>query len=368
MDTWATSCLTPKIAMAKRPSKNLDVPFDSRWSGHDIIRCWDFYTVLVTMLNDGGKLPWKELWINGFVLDPDRKKMSKSKGNVVVPQDLVDKHGAEAIRLWAASAKWGTDGLADERIMEQKRKLVMKFFNAAKFVYGFAGETKSIIIMPNDNPVDLAFLAKLDGTVKESQKFFEQNDHTGALLATEQAFWDFCDNYLEIVKGRAYEGDESALKTLRYTVMTFCALFAPFMPFITEHIWRSHPYKLKKLQSRTTKIGEGHDPRIGDTSSCDMTSVHKSLHPRWWPDFAYNDIKAWGAGSIDGYDKLCELVKLARGKKTEANKSVKAPIKKLVVAGNPFLRSAADDIKNVLNVETLEFSGDELLGALDWAE
>ncbi|MDR3208797.1 MAG: valine--tRNA ligase [Rickettsiales bacterium] len=358
MDTWATSSLTPKIAESVAGA-DLGT-FDARPQAHDIIRTWAFYTIAQSLLNDN-RLPWKQAWISGFVLDPDRKKMSKSKGNVVVPDELVEKYGADAVRLWAASSKLGMDGIADEKVMEQKRKLVIKFFNAAKFVFGFTGETKSIVITPNDNPVDLAFWNKMTNAVLESKKCFDANDYTGALIATEQAFWDFCDNYLEIVKGRAYAGDESALKSLRYAVMVFCALFAPFMPFITEEVWQATRYNTDGKTSGQSKDGPAkflHDER-------DPASVHKSLHPALWSDFKYKDL-VWGEAA--DYDELCELVKLVRGKKTEANKSIKAPIKKLVISAGQFFRSAETDIKNVLNAETIVFDGREPLSELEWGE
>lgn len=349
MDTWATSSLTPQIAMAMAGNPaGLSLPFDARNSGPEIIRTWNFYTIAQDMINAGGEIPWKRVWINGWVLDPDRKKMSKSKGNVVVPTDIVEKYGADAIRLWAGSLKWGTDAAFDEKILDQKRKLVMKFFNAAKFVLGFAGETKGAAIAPDDNPVDLVFWNKMTGAVKESGKCFSQNDYAGALVATEQAFWDFCDNYLEIAKGRAYAGDDSALKSLRYATTVFCAMFAPFMPFIAEEVWQANPYKK-----------EG--------GVCDMTSVHKSLHPSVWPEFSNGDFAREKAGD---YDLLCELVSAVRGRKSADGKSVKFPIAKLVVADNKFFRAAATDIRNVLNVAELEFAGaaSALVGELVWGE
>ncbi|MDR2770012.1 MAG: valine--tRNA ligase, partial [Rickettsiales bacterium] len=232
MDTWMTSALTPKIAMAMTDAKNLDMPFDARWNGHEIIRTWDFCTILTALLNDE-RLPWRGLWINGFVLDKDRKKMSKSKGNVVVPHDLVEKFGSDAIRLWAASSKWGTDASADEKVMEQKRKLVVKFFNAAKFIFPFKDKGGEI-----SNPLDAQWRSRLGAAARESGKCFASNDHAGALAATEQCFWDFCDNYLETAKGRAYGGDASAVRALHFSLDAFCKMFAPFMPFITEEAWR----------------------------------------------------------------------------------------------------------------------------------
>jgi valyl-tRNA synthetase len=330
MDTWATSSLTPKIAEAVAGA-NIGT-FDARPQAHDIIRTWAFYTIAQSMLNDN-RLPWKQAWISGFVLDPDRKKMSKSKGNVVVPDELVEKYGADAVRLWAASSKLGMDGTADEKIIEQKRKLVMKFFNAAKFVFGIVRDAKRGEIT---NRLDLDFLHMLSCVAFNNEKSFLENDYTNALLATEGAFWNFCDNYLEIVKGRAYAGDVSAITTLILTLETFSAMFAPFMPFITEHVW-----------------SENHNE-----------SIHAHQYPTKWPEYANDNL----TGDVHYYADVCELVSLARGRKTEANKSMKAPIKKLVVADNEFFHAAETDIKNVLNVEELLFSGTELISELIWAE
>ncbi|MCL2748919.1 MAG: valine--tRNA ligase [Alphaproteobacteria bacterium] len=331
MDTWATSSLTPKIAEAVA---GVDLgTFDARPQAHDIIRTWAFYTIAQSFMNDN-RLPWKQAWISGFVLDPDRKKMSKSKGNVVVPDELVEKYGADAVRLWAASSKLGMDGTADEKIIEAKRKLVMKFFNASKFVFGFPlSELLKLSKEEQESKitsmVDKSYFAKLCAMDLEYKKYFVQNDYTGALIAAEQAFWDFCDNYLEIAKGRAYVGDESALANLLCAIITFCKLFAPFMPFITEEIWQA--------------IFGG--------------SIHNKI---------LLEIKI--DSDAGGYEKLCDLVSIVRGEKTKNSFSMKKPIAKLTVADTEFFHAAETDIKNVLNVETLEFSGDELVGELVWGE
>lgn len=336
MDTWATSSLTPKIAQA---TVDVDLgTFDARPQAHDIIRTWAFYTIAQSMMNDH-QLPWYQAWISGFVLDPDRKKMSKSKGNVVVPDELVKKYGADAVRMWAASSKLGMDGTADEKFMEQKRKLVMKFFNASKFVFGFPG-AEFAPVSSDYAALDLSYLAKLDGVIKSADKSFVENDYTGALIATEQAFWDFCDNYLEIVKTRAYNGDASAVRTLLMTLETFCALFAPFMPFMTEEVAFAHPWN---------KNGK---------------SIHNTLFPSLWDGFLPADV----IGDSVGYDKVCELVSIVRGKKSNDGKSMKFPIAELTVADDPFLHSVATDIKNVLTVEKLNFAGNDLVGELVWGE
>ncbi len=334
MDTWATSSLTPKIAEAMA-GVELGT-FDARPQAHDIIRTWAFYTIAQSLMNDNA-LPWKQAWISGFVLDPDRKKMSKSKGNVVTPGALIEKYGSDAIRLWAASSKLGMDGIADEKIMEQKRKLVTKFFNASRFVFGF-GRPDNESIDISDNPLDLAFCSRMRTTVFAAEKSFKENDYTGALITTEQAFWDFCDNYLEIVKARAYSGDKSVLKHLNGCLQTFCALFAAFMPFISEEVYNAHPWN---------KEGK---------------SVHKMLYPSLWEGYAKS------FGKPEDYELVCELVANVRGRKSAENKSMKAPISKLVVREDEFLRSAEQDIKNVLNVTDIEFAGPELVGDLVWGE
>ncbi len=323
MDTWATSSLTPKIAQAVIGA-DLGT-FDARPQAHDIIRTWAFYTIAQSLMNDN-ELPWKQAWISGFVLDPDRKKMSKSKGNVVVPDELVEKYGSDSVRLWAASSKLGMDGTADEKFMEQKRKLVMKFFNASKFVLSFVGNAPRGEIT---YPTDVSWIATLGNAANDARKYFDANDYTGALIVIEQAFWNFCDNYLEIVKGRAYAGDASACSALAASLDALCKLFAPFMPFITEEVWQSM-----------------HDG-----------SVHSQLFPT---------IEI--SGNAAQYEQLCELVANIRGAKSSDGKSIKFPIAKLVVKNDDFLRSVDADIKNVLNISELVFDGNELTGSPIWGE
>ncbi|MCL2017157.1 MAG: valine--tRNA ligase [Alphaproteobacteria bacterium] len=344
MDTWATSALTPKIAMAMASSQeNISMPFDARAQAHDIVRTWAFYTIAVTLINDE-MIPWNQAWVSGFVLDPDRKKMSKSKGNVVVPDELVEKYGADAIRLWAASSKLGIDGIADEKIMEQKRKLVMKFYNAAKFVFGFNINNLDDFArekLKENNAVDNAWREILYDAVHASRASFAKNDYATALHITESAFWNFCDNYLEIVKGRAYAGDAGALCCLVLSIETFCALFAPFMPFITEEVWQARPWDINNKKS-----------------------IHSHLWPDTWPSFANCD----NGNLSEAFGMLCELVSVVRGEKTKSNRSVKSPIAKLSVADTGFFRDAETDIKNVLNVTELKFSDDAMVGELIWGE
>jgi valyl-tRNA synthetase len=242
MDTWATSSLTPQLAggWISDPDKYAKVfPFDLRPQGQDIIRTWLFSTVLRSFQEEG-VLPWSDAALSGWILDPDRKKMSKSKGNVVVPNDLLDEHGSDAVRYWAASARLGTDAAFDVGQMKVGRRLAIKVLNAAKFVLSFEApsETKEVT-----EPIDRAMLSALSEVVAQAGKAFESYDHTKALELTETFFWNFTDDYLELVKERAYgqdtsaEGQASAVLALRIALHTQLRLLAPFIPFATEEAW-----------------------------------------------------------------------------------------------------------------------------------
>jgi valyl-tRNA synthetase len=243
MDTWATSSLTPQLAggWISDPEKYAKVfPFNLRPQGQDIIRTWLFSTLLRSE-QESGQLPWSNAAISGWILDPDRKKMSKSKGNVVVPAEPIDNHGADAVRYWAASARLGTDAAFDEGQMKIGRRLAIKLLNASKFVLSFEPAEG---ISEVTEAVDQSLLLNLAEVVKDATTAFENYDHTKALEVAEQFFWNFTDNYLELVKERAYgQGDytaaeqASAAVALRKALHTMLRLFAPFLPFATDEVW-----------------------------------------------------------------------------------------------------------------------------------
>ena len=242
MDTWATSSLTPQLAggWISDPEKYAKVfPFDLRPQGQDIIRTWLFSTVLRSFQEEG-VLPWSDAALSGWILDPDRKKMSKSKGNVVVPNDLLDEHGSDAVRYWAASARLGTDAAFDVGQMKVGRRLAIKVLNAAKFVLSFEASSDAKEVT---EPIDRSMLSALSEIVAQAGKAFESYDHTKALEITETFFWNFTDDYLELVKERAYaqdtspEAQASAVLALRIALHTQLRLLAPFIPFATEEAW-----------------------------------------------------------------------------------------------------------------------------------
>jgi valyl-tRNA synthetase len=257
MDTWATSSLSPQIA--GRWSIDDDLfgrvfPMDLRPQAHEIIRTWLFYTVLRSHTGHG-VLPWRHAAISGWIVDPDRKKMSKSKGNVVTPAAVLEEFGADAVRYWAASSRLGVDVTYDPGQIRIGRRLAIKILNASRFVLGLAAgndqagltATGPGTAVKDDypdvtEPLDLAMLRMLGEVVSGSTRAFSDYDHSRALERTEEFFWTFCDDYLELVKARAYgeagrQPAASAGAALRLALSVLLRLFAPFLPFVTEEAW-----------------------------------------------------------------------------------------------------------------------------------
>ncbi|WP_214111250.1 valine--tRNA ligase [Acrocarpospora catenulata] len=309
MDTWATSSLTPLIAAGWERDGDLFqrvFPMDLRPQAHEIIRTWLFSTV-VRSHQEQEALPWAHAAISGWILDPDRKKMSKSKGNVVTPLALLEEYGSDAVRYWAANGRPGTDTAFDTGQIKIGRRLAIKILNAARFILGFNegfGEQDG----PVTAPVDLSLLAGLDALVTEATEALESYDYTRALERTERFFWEFCDDYLELVKARAYDGDASAVAALRHALDVLLRLFAPFLPFVTEEVWSWW--------------------RDG--------SVHQAAWPR---------PRGWD-GDPAVLAAVAEVLRQVRRAKSAAKLSMRAEVSRLEVSGDgaALVRPAQDDL------------------------
>jgi valyl-tRNA synthetase len=334
MDTWATSSLSPQIVGGWEDDPDLFqrvFPMDLRPQAHEIIRTWLFSTIVRSHL-EHGVLPWKHAAISGWVTDPNRKKMSKSKGNALTPNDLLERYGADAVRFWAASARPGTDTVFEEGQMKIGRRLAIKLLNASRFVLPRVGSPG-----PVTHPLDRALLEKLAGLVEEVTASFEALDYARALQRTDAFFWSFCDDYVELVKSRAYgaageEGARSASTALGLALSTLLRLFAPLLPFVTEEAW--------------SWWQEG------------------SIHRAPWPDPA--ELRAASRGGDPAlFEQAAAILGAIRKAKSDAGASLKARVERLRVAApagrHAALTSVADDLLQAGNVADLALEPGEAL-------
>ena len=281
MDTWATSSLTPEIAGHWGEDDGLFervFPMDLRPQAHEIIRTWLFYSVLKSFFEHGA-LPWSDAAISGFVMDPDRKKMSKSKGNAVTPTEIFASHSPDAVRYWAASSRLGIDTIYDEQQMRVGRKLAIKILNASRFtlssIEGAEGEITDAL--------DRSMLARLSSLVSDATAALEDYDHAKALELAERFFWGFTDDYLELVKSRAYgsldaEGAGSAIASLRLTLSVVLRLFAPFLPYVTEEVWSwwRDGSVHRSPWPTINELPEGGDPVLFDVAAWVLGEVRRA--------------------------------------------------------------------------------------------
>ena len=333
MDTWATSSLTPQLAghwVDDRELFERIFPMDVRPQGHDIIRTWLFSTMVRSNF-EHDVAPWKNACLSGWILDPDRKKMSKSKGNVVTPSDLFDQYGSDAVRYWAACARPGVDTAFSEDQMKVGRKLATKLLNLTKFVLGAAAsETTNVDAQPKDL-VDQAMLVRLAEVVDAATVALEQFDYARALERTEAFFWWFCDDYVELVKTRAYgetQDSSSARVSLHRALNIVQRLLAPMLPFATEEVW----------------------------SWWQSGSIHRAP----WPT-TVETLAGFTAASdaVDDLDAICTVLGVIRRTKTEAKVSQRAEVAKLVVTAEAktvsMLQANLLDLRNAGSLQAIEF-------------
>jgi valyl-tRNA synthetase len=350
MDTWATSSLTPQIVCGWERDPDLfarTFPMNLRPQGHDIIRTWLFSTVVRSNF-EHGSLPWQHAALSGWILDPDRKKMSKSKGNVVVPTDLLQQHGADAVRYWAASARLGTDTAFDTGQMKIGRRLATKVLNASKFVLALGTRTAPATASVVTEAVDRAMLAQLALLVRETTTAFEGYDYARALKITEEFFWRFCDDYLELVKDRAYADGpaaESAQTALRTAVSVLLRLFAPFLPYVTEEAW-----------SWAAQPDADEAPSGVALPGFTAGSVHRASWPV--PDEASEVSEVSDAGESSVLEVAAEVLRQIRRAKSDAKRSIRAEVASVVVADTAAriaaVRLVLSDLRSAGNVAELE--------------
>jgi len=335
LDTWATSSLTPRLAielMPKEIQKKL-YPMSLRPQAHDIITFWLFNTVVKSQLHYKVN-PWKEVMIAGHAQDPQGKKMSKSKGNVIEPQDVIEKYSADCLRFWAAGSRLGDDLPYQEKDLVTGQKFITKLWNASKFAFMHLKDYKM------EKPIKLEvvdewILSKLGRIVKDVTEYFNQYEYFKTKMDTENFFWhSFCDNYMEIIKDRLYNPDRrgkearlSAQYGLYHSLLTILKLIAPIMPHITEELYQAYYKQHEK---------------------------GKSIHISAWPKADKPDEEAEKIGELAVYAAVH-----ARRAKTEKNLSLKEPLKRLVLAGKIAEKDfelVKDDIIAATRAEKLEYT------------
>lgn len=350
MDTWATSSVSPQInshgvapgfiADADRHAKLF--PAHLRPQAHEIIRTWAFYTIVKSMLHED-RIPWEDMAISGWCLAEDRSKMSKSKGNVVTPHSLLEKYGADCVRYWTATSRLGLDTALSEDVLKVGKRLTTKLWNAARFVGGHIAELGDAPTTPKadveagnvTNTLDKWVLTKLARAVATATEENGKYEYADALQAVERFFWaDFCDNYLELVKGRAYGdiGDEAGRSSARHALWhgleTVLRLFAPVLPFMTDEIYEG--------------LFEGRHAKVG------------SIHARGnWPKAEVQTIDETAEAAGDAAVGILAAVRKA---KSLAQVSLKTPVASCKVAPLEAAPKGAADLIGLIR-DDLVFAG-----------
>ncbi len=345
MDTWATSSLTPQIAgrWEEDPALFAKVfPMDLRPQAHEIIRTWLFSTVVRSEL-EHSVLPWRHAAISGWILDPDHKKIGKSLGNAITPLEYLEKYSTDAVRYWTGSARLGADTIFSEEQMKVGRRLAIKILNASRFVLSRVDGSESADQVPPTglSALDAGMLARLAAVVEEATAEFDSYDHARALEVTESFFWSYCDDYLELVKTRAYgdaseAGPASARHALVLSLSVILRLFAPFLPYCTEEAW----------------------------SWWQSGSIHRAS----WPSAQSLAARGGPGARPELLETLGEVLVALRRAKTEAKGSMRTRVARCVVTGPASLLElvelASADLADAGNITQLELVADPMATAL----
>ncbi|MBQ7552396.1 MAG: class I tRNA ligase family protein [Rickettsiales bacterium] len=364
-DTWFASSSSPYVCRESERLERSKGEYDGRLKNttalrpqaHEIIRTWTFSTMLKTYLmalidnnlleerarnrdriadwleKDLGEkfiieklIPWKDVMLSGWCLAKDGAKMSKSAGNVITPTSLIQEKGSDIVRYWAGSCSLGVDTAFNETKFLDGKKLVNKLLNATKFAtmhferQNLQEKSLAECVKLIDKTADKWIVSRLVDVIKQYQKAFNEFEYSVAKNAVERLFWDeYCDNYLEIVKGRAYADDLSALATLRVMTEAFLLLFAPYVSHLTSAVYR------EIFNKEVHKCG----------SFAELFAI----------DFADKQ-------AVEDMKIGLDIINFVRQKKADLKVSIKAPIKKLAVKEMP--SSIEDDIKAMLSVENVE--------------
>jgi valyl-tRNA synthetase len=335
LDTWATSSMTPQLATQLFPEiQNKLFPMNLRPQAHDIITFWLFNTVVKSQLHYDTN-PWQDVIISGHAQDPHGKKMSKSKGNIIAPQVMVEKYSADALRFWAAGSKLGEDLPFQEKDLVTGQKFSTKLWNASKFSISHLQDYQKSDVTET---MDKWLVSKLQRLIKECSETFQKYEYSRTKADVEKFFWHtFCDQYLEISKDRLYNSDKrgdvpkkSAQEALHTTLLAVLKLISPIMPHITEEIY--HLYYAKEQQS---------------------------IHTSTWPTYEKQEIdeKAEKAGDI-----AIDIINTVRKFKSENKLSLKEELSSLTLESSitnfsEIINSLRDDLQSVLKIKTLNFSG-----------
>ena len=362
MDTWATSSVSPQLS-SKAINKEFAVdykrheklfPADLRPQAHEIIRTWAFYTIVKAYLHDDS-IPWKNLMISGWCLAEDKQKMSKSKGNVVTPVEIIAENSADVVRYWASTSRLGADTAFSRDVLKIGKKLSTKLWNATKFAAIFLPLIEKEPTSAKDDiakniitePLDKWAISRLAKTIEQATKELTNYEYSTARMIIEDFFWNvFCDNYLEAVKGRYYDESPenkqkrfSAIHTIYHCLDGILRLLAPIMPHVTEELY-SH---------------------IFDAKHAKVKSIHSQ---GFWPsaaDYKVDD-SAERAGEI-----LVTVLNEVRKVKADRNVSVKYPVDKISVTASTedkkLLKSFEKDLSNVTSAKEIEYISGEALSA-----